>query len=351
MSSRAFIHFIRAIALMVLGWLPFHLGGTGNGEPQVPIVDLPPYGEPQVPIVDLPPYPQIILGYTNRTLWYPWNESNPSRTPWVRNGILKPYYTMFSDYETPWITERLEADSCKSLLPFILANDTRRAAFNQKFNQQDIPQYIKDQCLVESLASIGLSDYFKTTTKTVFGKPFVDKTSNCWFSMDAWLKCFRSDKANELKEKTSKPYGVGLLNMHALLKFFTSDEASELRVTPFATPDYQVRVAVVDTYKLYYSSSLDDTTASRNYPMFHYVNDANASFNAPPGHSFGVSQVLFSPNTTLRASNGVPIDRNPFIVGAVYSSQLMHRQAWIRNELPYEPLLRDQRNKLSQLQN
>ena len=123
MTTRSFIQLIRTSALMVLGWLPIHLGGTGNDQPDNPTWN----------IVDQPPYPQIILGYTNGTLWYPWwHESNPSRTPWVRNGILKPYYTMFSDYETPWITERLEADSCKSLLPFIPANDTRRAAFNQK---------------------------------------------------------------------------------------------------------------------------------------------------------------------------------------------------------------------------
>ncbi len=104
---------------MVLGWLPFHLGGTGNDQPDKPAWN----------IVDLPPYPQMILGYTNETLRYPWVVSYPSKTPWaIRNGS----YEMYANYETPWITERLEADSCKFGAPFILANDTRRAAFNQK---------------------------------------------------------------------------------------------------------------------------------------------------------------------------------------------------------------------------
>ena len=302
MMTRAFIYLIRTIALIVLGWLPFHLGNTGNDQPQSPTWDM----------VDQPPHLQVILGYTNKTLWYPFRISNPLLSPWVTHNES---YVMYVDYETPWITERLEADSCKSLLPFILASGTRREGFKQEIIKPEIPQYIKNQCLFESLASIGLSDDFMTTPKKVFGKPF--------------------------DGETSKPYGIGLLNMHALLKFFTSNEAGDLKVIPNANTANPVRVAVVDGQKLYYSSSLDDTTpTTRHYPMFHYVNDANASFNDPPGHSFSVSQVLFSPNTTNRASNGDPIDRNPFIVGAVYSSQLMHRQAWIRNDLPDASSLR-----------
>jgi hypothetical protein len=332
MLTPTILHLIRTIALMVLGWLPFQLGNTGDDQPDNPTWN----------IVDLPPYPQIILGYTNQTLWYPYNTSNPSLTPWVKNPKEKS--TMFIDYETPWITERLEADSWKSLLPFILASDTRRAAFKAQIDQPKIPQYIKDNCLFSSLAVIGLLNNLMTTPKQVFGKPLAVLGSSDDF-IDAPKQVF----GKPLNGETSQPYGVGLLNMHALLKFFTSEEAGDLKVTPSANEaDKQVRVAVVDTHKLYYSSSLNDTTASSHYPMFDYVNDANASFNDPPGHSFLVSQVLFSPNTSSRDSSGNPINRNPFIVGAVYSSQLMHRQAWIRNQLPEASSLRlpDQRDSL-----
>jgi hypothetical protein len=258
MMTPTILHLIRTIALIVLGWLPFHLGGTGNSQPHNPTWDF----------KDVPPHLQMILGYTNQTLWYPWREFDTS--PWKKdNG----HYEMRLEYETPWITERLEADSCQSLLPFILESPTRREAFRQEMSKPEIPQYIQDYCLVFFLKNkqnysfllsmIGLSDDFMTTPKTVWEKPF--------------------------DGETSKPYGVGLLNMHALLKFFTSDEAGDLKVTPDANTKNPVRVAVVDAQKLYYSSSLDDTTASRHYPMFHYVNDASASFNDPPGHGFSVA--------------------------------------------------------------
>jgi hypothetical protein len=74
MMTPTILHLIRTIALMVLGWLPIHLGGTGNDQPQSPTWN----------IVDQPPYPQIILGYTNETLWYPWDSSRPLYSPWYK---------------------------------------------------------------------------------------------------------------------------------------------------------------------------------------------------------------------------------------------------------------------------
>jgi hypothetical protein len=106
MMTPTILHLIRTIAMMVLGWLPFHLGGTGSEQPQRPTWGM----------VDQPPYLQMILGYTNETLtnetlWYPFRH----RSPWAKNRERK--YTLYIDYETPWITERLEADYGERTVP------------------------------------------------------------------------------------------------------------------------------------------------------------------------------------------------------------------------------------------
>ncbi len=90
MMTPTILHLIRTIALMVLGWLPFQLGNTGNEQPENPTWNW--------KTVDITP--NKILGYTNENVT--WRLSGQQQ-----DFKAACFHTPLAlKYEIPWITER-----------------------------------------------------------------------------------------------------------------------------------------------------------------------------------------------------------------------------------------------------